>query len=277
MTGARIRLVLAGVALTCACAWHVRAQGPPAPAAGPSAPEAIREFLLHAKIVGSRDVGKGVTGISRLTLSDGSFTHDAAFQDIDERKLFTQFERGGGEVRFVDSYHYNIAGYELAVLLGLGHMVPVTVERSWRGRTGSLSWWVPVRFDEETRLKQGIDPPDVAGWNAQMYRLRVFSALIYDTDRNLGNNLITDEWKIWMIDFTRAFRLHKELKAANDLHRCDRRLFERLQTLQEDEIRAAVGGHLTRAEAEAVVARRDLLVAHFRRLIAEKGERVVLY
>lgn len=259
-----------------ACAPPVRVQDAPSTAT-PATPEAIRDFLLNAEIVGSRGVDKGVTGITRLTLKAGGVTHDAAFQSIDERKLFTEFERGGGEIGFADSYHFNIAGYELAVLVGLGHMVPVTVMRSWRGTRGSLSWWVPSRFDEQERLKQRVEPPRVNEWNAQMYRLRVFSALIHDTDRNLGNILIDDDWKIWMIDFTRAFRRRNELQRPGDLNRCDRRLFARLEALSEAEVRGAAGDHLTNDEIEAVMARRDLLLAHFRRLIAERGEPAVLY
>ena len=46
-----------------------------------------------------------------------------------------------------------------------------------------------------------------------MRRLLVFSALIQDSDRNPGNILITEAWKVWMIDFTRAFRLAPELQS----------------------------------------------------------------
>jgi len=258
------------------CAFPARAQEAPSPGL-PASPEAIREFLLHAEIVGHHGVDKGVTGITRLVLKAGEITHDAAFQPIDERKMFAEFKRGGAEIGFADSYHFNIAGYELAVRLGLGHMVPVTVERRWRGDPGSLSWWEPSRFDEQERLAQGIEPPNVNEWNAQMYRARVFSALIYDTDRNLTNTLITDDWKIWMIDFTRAFRRHKEIPRPGDLNRCDRRLFARLEALSEAEVREAVGRHLSDDEIEALMARRDLILAHFRKLIEKRGERAVLY
>ena len=27
-------------------------------------------------------------------------------------------------------------------------MLPVYVERKWEGKTGSLSWWLPVKMDE---------------------------------------------------------------------------------------------------------------------------------
>ena len=57
-----------------------------------------------------------------------------------------------GELRFVDSYRYNIAAWELARLLQLAEMVPATVERSYAGQRGALSWWVDdVMMDEEER------------------------------------------------------------------------------------------------------------------------------
>ena len=48
--------------------------------------EQIETFLTTAKIVGSKPAGKGVTGSWRLTLSDGTTTHDGAFQAINETK-----------------------------------------------------------------------------------------------------------------------------------------------------------------------------------------------
>jgi len=246
-------------------------------ASGPQTPAEQADFLRTAEIVRSRSVSRGVTGISRLTLSNGAVTHDAAFQSIDERRLFTEFARGGGEVRFADSYHFNIAGYRLAGLLGLDHMVPVTVERRWRDKVGALSWWVDAAFDERERIKRELSPPDTEAWNRQMHRVRVFSALIYDTDRNLGNILITEDWKIWMIDFSRAFRPWKKLLRPDDLQRCDRRLLERLEQLTAETVREAVGNHLRREELDGLMARRDLIVARIRQLVAERGEQAVLY
>jgi hypothetical protein len=239
--------------------------------------EAIKLFLRTAKVIKARDIGRGVTRPLRLTLTDGTLTHDASFTSIDERKTVATFDRGGGEVNFVDSYHYNVAAYELAVLLGLGEMVPVTVEREWNGRRGSLAWWVETQFDEGERLKRKLRAPDVEDWNRQMYRVRVFSQLVYDTDRNLGNMLVTPDWKVVMIDFTRAFRLWREIKAPGDLVRCDRRLLERLRTLTHAEVAAATAPHLSRPEIDALIARRDLIVRHFETLVAQRGEAAVLY
>ena len=41
--------------------------------------------------------------------------------------------------------------------------------------------------------------------------MRVFDELIANTDRNLGNMLIDRQWKLWLIDHSRAFRLHETL------------------------------------------------------------------
>ncbi|MGB9448164.1 MAG: hypothetical protein WBR26_24405, partial [Candidatus Acidiferrum sp.] len=48
--------------------------------------EQIRQFLLTAKVVKSHGSKKGITNTLRLTLSDGTLTHDASFQPIDEHK-----------------------------------------------------------------------------------------------------------------------------------------------------------------------------------------------
>jgi hypothetical protein len=80
----------------------------------------MREFLLSADVIASRETGTGTTRPRRLTLSDGVRTHDALFQTIDERALTQRLGRTR-ELNFVDAYRYNIAAYELADLIGLGH------------------------------------------------------------------------------------------------------------------------------------------------------------
>src|SRR6266852_7516635 len=42
--------------------------------------EQIKQFLLTAKVLGSREAPRGITHTLRLTLSDGTVTHDASFQ-----------------------------------------------------------------------------------------------------------------------------------------------------------------------------------------------------
>ena len=273
-----VSLLLAGLLLVCQPAAAQNA----AAAAPPSLTQAeIRDFLLTAKVIRSRDTSKGVTSPKRLTLTNGTLTHDAAFQAIDEHQQVASLAGGGRsaavEMNFVDAYRYNVAAYELAGLLGLDYMMPVHVERRWDGKKGSLSWWVDVIMDEGERLKRKIQPPNATDWNQQMYRMRVFAALTRDTDRNTGNVLITPEWKVMMIDFTRAFRLQTELLYANDLAKIDRALLPRLEALTKDSVKGAVKDQLTGPEIDAVMKRRGVIVAHFKKLVADLGEKAVLY
>ncbi len=239
--------------------------------------EQIRTFLLTAKIVSGKQSTKGITQPWRLTLSDGTLTHDASFQAIDEHKTNVTMASGRVEMNFVDSYKYNIAAYALAQLVGLDDMVPIYVERSWHGSAGSLSWWLPVKMDEADRIKQNIAPPDPDAWNNQMYKVRVFDQLVYDDDPNLTNVLISQDFKIWRVDFSRAFRTYKQLRNSKDLVRCDRQLFEKLKALDANEVAPKTKGYLSKDEVKAVMARRDKIVAQFEKMISDKGEKEVLY
>ena len=243
--------------------------------------EQMKDFLKTAKIVRSRSTSKGVTAPKRLTLTNGTITNDAVFQSVDESKMVQQLSGGGRgsttEMNFVDSYRYNLAAFALAELLGLEYMMPVYVERRWAGAMGSVGWWVTTLMDEGERLKNRVQPPNPTDWNYQMYRMRVFTALVRDTDRNLTNVLITPDWKVMMIDFSRAFRLQAELMHNKDLARMDRKLMTKLEALDRGSVKAAVGDWLTSSELDAVIKRRDLLVAHFKGLIAQLGEDKVLY
>ena len=239
--------------------------------------EQIKNFLLTAKVVKSEHSKKGVTAPWKLTLSDGTLTHDASFQAVDEHRSMARLANGELEPSFVDSYKYNIAAYAMAEMLGLDDMLPVYVERKWHGDAGSLSWWLPVKMDEEQRVKDKISAPDVHAWNEQMYRIRVFDQLIYDTDPNLTNFLISDNWKLWRIDFTRAFRVSNDLRAPSELMRCDRQLFEKMKALNADEVTEKTKHYLNKDEVKAVMARRDKIVTIFQKLISEKGESEVLY
>jgi hypothetical protein len=239
--------------------------------------EQKKDFLLHAQVIASKRSAKGITHPYKLTLTDGTITHDASFQPVNEHKDKMEFDDGRVEYNFVDSYHYNIAGYEVACLLGLNNMVPVYVERKWNGLKGSLSWWIPWKWDEAMRTQQHLHPPDTDAWDKQMYKLWVFDELIYDTDPNLTNVLITEDWKIWRIDFTRAFRPYKVLYHPQDLVMCDRQLLQKLQDLNFDQVYERTQPHLSKADVKNLLGRRDKIVLMFQKLVAQKGEAAVLY
>ena len=243
----------------------------------PLTTDQIKQFLETAEIVGTKGSEKGVTHPWRLTLKNGSLTHDASFQATDEHKTQMKHSNGQVEFNFVDSYKYNIAAYRLAELLGLQDMVPVYVERKWKGQVGSLSWWLPVKMDEADRVEKHILAPDTDRWNKQMYRVRVFDELVYDTDANLTNVLIGEDWTIWRVDFTRAFRSIKDIHSTKNLVKCDHQLFDKMKALTADEVAEKTKNYLTKDEVKALMARRDKIVAAFQNMIAQKGEADVLY
>ncbi len=238
-------------------------------------PAEQENFLRAARVVRSDTLAEGVTRSIRATLSDGTLTHDAHIQHIDESE--PSFELAAGyELNFRDSYKFNIAAYQLDRMLGLG-MIPVAVERKIDGKPAALSWWVDdVVMTEKIRYAKKLEPPDLDTWNQQIYRVRVFDQLIYNVDRNLGNIVITSDWKMWMIDHTRAFRLHKKLNKPQHLIKCDRQLLEALRNLDAEECHQKLRGALKKSEISALLTRRDLIVSYFDQQAAEQGEDAVL-
>jgi len=240
-------------------------------------------FLESARVVAARPIGKGVTGALKLTLTDGVITHDASFQSVDEHARPHDVSRGkrfAGELLFVDSYRYNIAAWELARLLGLEEMMPPTVGRYYRGKPGAFSWWMDdIMMDEGERERTNAQPAgaDAVRVGRQRQQMQVFAELVRDTDRNKGNVLYTKDWRVVMLDFTRAFRLQPTLRLPDALTTCDRDLLERLRALRRDDVSRAAGRHLSPFEIDALMKRRDLIVERFDRLVAQRGESAVLF
>jgi hypothetical protein len=258
----------------------------PVPAAGqtaapttqvPQTAEAREAFLEKAEIVGARQVGKGVTKPWRLTLRLGDVVQDAAFQDIDANKEEVRFRSGRSERDFRDFYGFNIAAYRLARLLGYDDLVPVSIERVWKGRRGALTWWVDKKWDEDERMKDGAEPPDKPAWERQLYLARAFTALVADTDRNLGNQLVTADFHLWLIDFTRAFRHTMELKTPALLRRIDRRFYDGLKALRDEDVEGRLARWLTPQSRKALLARRDALIEHFAVLDDQRGDQSAVF
>jgi hypothetical protein len=234
------------------------------------------QFLRSAKIVSSQGLSMGVTNSRKALLESGTIQHAAHVQTIDDYK--TRFESVKGvELNFRDSYKYNIAAYELAKLLELD-MVPPSVERRASGSTAAVTWWVDdVAMTELDRHKKSIAPPDQKEWNRQMNTVHVFDQLIYNTDRNLGNLVITNDWRIWMIDHTRAFRIMPNCPNRKVLRTVDRGFLNKLRTLDEASLQARLGNYLGKREIKALLARRDEIVCFFDEQIATRGEEQVTF
>jgi hypothetical protein len=261
-------------------AWIVpmpAAQQAAAPAPLALTHEQMEDFLLNARVLATKGVNKGVTNTRRATLSDGRITHDAQIQTVDISLSVFKPPTGPAEMNFKDSYRYNIAGYRLAQLLQLDN-VPMSVERRVDGKPAAVTWWVDdAVMDEGARQKKQARSPDTERTAMQIHIMRVFDELISNRDRNAGNMLWTADWRMWMIDHTRSFRLGTDLQKPALLERIERSLFENMRMLTSDAVAKAVGNSLTRFEIQGMLGRRDAIVKLFEAKIAERGELAVVY
>ncbi len=222
-------------------------------------------FLRKADIVSVKEAGQGITGSLRATLSLNGVTHDAHIQTIN-----TQGPPP-------DSYKHNLAAYALAQLLGLDN-VPTVVQRDFEGKPASFTWWLDDFYlTEDQRQDRKIRPPEGASWNAQVYLMKVFDQLIGNPDRNMGNVLIDGNWRLWLIDHTRAFVVSRTPEADPDLARCDREFLRRIKSLTEPQLRTALSPYLTKAQIGTILLRRDAIVRHFQAQAAAKGEAKTYY
>jgi hypothetical protein len=236
----------------------------------------MEQFLLTAKVLETKSVSKGATKARRVSMSDGRLTHDAQIQDVNIEKAIFEVDPKHTEINFKDLFRYNIAGYRLSRLLGLDN-VPVSVERTVDGKPSAVTWWLDdVAMEEGDRVKKKIEGNGLRRRNYWAV-MNVFDELIQNRDRNAGNILWSSDWRLWMIDHTRAFRLGKDLLQPKALTICDRTMLERMRELTRPALAAAVGKNLTGAEIDALLARRDRIVKLFDEKIAALGQGMVLF
>lgn len=239
--------------------------------------EQLLEFLRSAEVKADKEItGGGITFPHKLLLEKDGVSAEAIFRSVNEERL--QGNTGGGrsDLFFRDCYIFEPAAYELSRLLGLDSVPPATL-RKVKNQKGSVQIWVENAMTDMKKAKENIAAPDEQHWNKQLQIMNVFDALVYNTDRNRGNILITPDWKLWMIDHTRAFRRLPELQHADMLKQCERNLYHNLQTLDEAGARGRLKDYLNPYELDALFKRRKLILERFDKLIAEHGEDQVLY
>lgn len=247
------------------------------PSTGSLSLEQKEEFLQNAEIQNVTELSEGTTRSLRATLSDGRTTHDVHIQTIDVAKPLFRGKDGTIEKNFRDTFRHNIAAYRLAKILGLGYMVPPSVERPYQGKPASFTWWADqIQMTEMDRRDKGIKPPASQFWVDQLNIVRVFDQLIYNMDRNQGNLLITHDWKVVMIDHTRAFRVHPTLKDPAALSRIDHNLLPALKRLNRTALTRELAPYLKPEEITALLTRRDVIVGFFETEIKKKGQELVL-
>lgn len=238
----------------------------------------LEEFLRTAEIIGSKDIGEGVTKPSKLDMKKGDEAHSGCWKNPSGKK------KG-----FLEGWQYEIAAYEMDKLLGL-NMIPPTVERKFNGKRGSLQFWITSEMSDLERMERGIKiPPDkLESWNKRKYLTRAFDCLIANEDRTQQNIRYKKNWRTILIDHSRSFRCSEKFQKqlvfgkngllAKKLFRLLPWMFvENVRSLNFDNVKQAVGPYLTDKEIEAVLTRKKLLLDEIEEMIKEKGEANVLY
>jgi len=236
----------------------------------------ILEALRSGKVVESRVMSRGVASNLKLTLEHRGVRFHAVLRMID----VTEKEETGSlrmVVKYRDTYIFEAAAFELNELLGIGRIPPTTLRRV-DGVPGSIQIWMEGMTPEDIMLEEGrLQPPNRELWWRQKGVMWVFDALVANTDRNQGNLLIDEDWNLWFIDHTRAFRETSVLFGADELKLCERGLWNALQNTSDDAIHERLEPYLTSEELKKLFLRKKKLIKHIEKRIRKKGEEKVLY
>ncbi len=265
-------LVAAGAAVQLAPHTWLGPDGEPLPFQSDAE---LLEFLRQAEIVSAEELTSGVTRPFRVLLRHGDVEAYGVFRYVDERATRAKYASRRGELFFRDSAGFECAAYELSQLVNVRHVPPV-VERTYDRKQGTLQVWVERVMTETERLAAGRSDPAVQRWNRQLNVMNVFDVLIGNIDRNRGNILIDEYWRVWFIDHTRAFRGSSRID-SQALVSIERGFWEGLQALAAADVRERLGAYLTERELRGLLQRAEGMVAHYRKLIRERGEAQVVY
>ena len=244
--------------------------------------EKWEEFLKTAEIVAQEqpfEKREAVTDPWVLTLEKDGITRDAIWKDV-----------AGRQKGFFESWKWEIAAYRLDKHLGL-NMVPPTVERRFKGNRGSCQLWITSMMSLKKKFDEKIKTPSykVFYWNRAFYMQRALDNLIANDDRHQNQYLITEDWRMILIDHSRSFRTSKKFtkKLIYDeknkegptfiMKELPRALYEKIKSLNAEVIKNAVGEYLTDKEIEAMLVRKDLIVKWVEDRIKKMGEDKVLY
>jgi hypothetical protein len=244
--------------------------------------EKWEEFLKTAEIVAQVqpfEKREAVTDPWVLTLEKDGITRDAIWKDV-----------AGRQKGFFESWKWEIAAYRLDKHLGL-NMVPPTVERRFKGNRGSCQLWITSMMSLKKKFDEKIKTPSykVFYWNRAFYKQRALDNLIANNDRHQNQYLITEDWRMILIDHSRSFRTSKKFtkKLIYDeknkegptfiMKELPRAFYEKIKSLNAEVIKGVVGEYLKDKEIEAVLVRKDLIVKWVESRIKKMGEDKVLY
>lgn len=238
--------------------------------------EEVIEFLRTAEVIEMEALAEGIGGAQRVVLEKDGTQLRAVFRTIEKSTETGPGLKGKIRRNFRDNYIFEVAAYELSRLLGLDSVPPTTI-RQIHLEIGSLQLWVEKAMNETRRQREDLTPPNPLPFSRQYQDVKIFDNLIYNEDRNLGNILIDQDWRVWMIDHTRSFRVDLKLSEPAEIMSCRRDLWEKLRSLDDEAISARVDPYLTGAELDALLVRREALVEYIQNMIDQRGEQAVLY
>ena len=231
---------------------------------------AIEAFLRTAEVLRLEDIPVGVTRPRRAFLEPGGPVESVVWKPI----------RPGMRNGFRESYKAEVAAYELDKVLAL-QMIPPTVERRFEGDLGAAVFWASGArsFKDLGGVpgQNGVQGPPAAvraAWNRQLVRAKMFDNLIANTDPNLGNWLVDEDWHVILVDHSRSFTTSKSL--VHGLTQVDRDLWQRILALDEAALTAALGQWLRRGEIRAVLERRGRMQKAVEQLVATRGDAVFI-
>jgi hypothetical protein len=107
--------------------------------------------------------------------------------------------------------------------------------------------------------------------------MKMLDLLIANIDRNQGNLLYDADWHLFLIDHSRAFIGKKDLKNIAPLGRVDRVLWNKMEALTFEGLKAAIGDLVGDGELKALIIRRDLMAAEIKKLVDKRGEAFIFF
>ena len=239
----------------------------------------IMAFMRTADVVSMKNIkGSKEKCAKKVLLEKDGIRMHAIFRWMNE-DISTTYAR--------DYCVFECAAYTMGQMLGLYNIPPV-VPRKIKNDEGVLVFCIENTMTEETRRKKKIAPFDSKRWAQDLHMVSVFDNLIYNDDRNPGNIVYDQMFTTWMTDHTRAFRTYSVLRDGHrytpfcdphpvTLKQCERGVWEKLQTLDDETIKQRLDAYLEDGEMDALLKRRQKLVASIQKLIDEKGEDAVLF
>ena len=238
--------------------------------------EEIIAFMRKAKVVSKKHTPLGVNRPYRVVLEGEGVKMQAVFRHVSVKQKSLRLDDGSVQLFFRDECRFELAAYRLSKMLGLDNVPPV-VERKLFGAKGTLQAWLEESITEKQRRQEKRSPESMIQWLHQTHTMDIFDNLISNDDRNLGNMLIDPEWKLWMIDHTRAFRRNRELSNPDKIKFCPKVLWKRLQKLDKKVLQTEMSGILVQAELQGLLERCDRMHEFLQKLIDQRGEGAVLF